>query len=103
MTEHALGKGRALYVGSMVEHALLKTLLERALAYAGLPISNLPDGLEKTRRGKFTCLINHSDRPMTVLAQGCMHSLLTGRRFLKEILLESGETEILAIEKTRET
>jgi beta-galactosidase len=71
ITSHAYGKGKAIYVGAHLEPADLGRVLSTLIGGAGVtnPIQ-APQGVEVTRRGKWTYLLNHNATPQTVQMGG---------------------------------
>ena len=84
MTEHELGKGKAVYYGSLLNLESARSLLRRYAREAGLhPIlANAPEQIEVTRRTKgateFCFLLNHGDTPAEVAVEDGYVDALTG-------------------------
>jgi len=83
ITEHRFGRGRALYVATRPEQALVNALVGRLLDDAGVAAPlDAPAGVEVTRReaaGRaYTFVLNHNDLPAHVALPAPMRDLLTG-------------------------
>lgn len=50
VTERAIGKGHAIYVGTRLDDCSMKRLYARALAYTDVPVKELPEGVERHTR-----------------------------------------------------
>lgn len=50
VTERAVGKGHAIYVGTRLDDCSMKRLYARALAYTDVPVQELPEGVERHTR-----------------------------------------------------
>jgi len=72
VTEHSVGKGRAVYYGSLFNLPAARCLLRRYAGEIGLKplLAGVPEAVEVTRRTKgateFYFLLNHSDAPVPV-------------------------------------
>jgi beta-galactosidase len=83
ITEHRCGQGRALYVATRPEPALLAALVARLLRDLGLAAPlDAPAGVEITRREgegrSYTFVLNHNPQPVRVALPQPMRDLLTG-------------------------
>ena len=72
VTRHAYGSGVAWYLGTRPEPALMRQLLDRVRAEAGVGpvLPGLPDEVQAVRRhgddGSYLLLLNHGPDPVTV-------------------------------------
>ena len=65
---HAVGAGTAWYLATTPDPATLAAVLGEAAAAAGVaPPADVPPGVEVVRRGDLLFVLNHTDRPATVL------------------------------------
>ncbi|GAB7051547.1 beta-galactosidase [Catenuloplanes indicus] len=78
VTRHRFGAGIAWYVGTIPDAAALAELTERFLADAGVPGTDLPEGVEAVRRGDLLFLLNHGDGTASVAFEGDAVDVLTG-------------------------
>ncbi|MBJ6123424.1 beta-galactosidase [Sphingomonas mollis] len=81
----AVGKGRITYVGALFDDAVMKGLIDRAMADAGIAREfAIPADVElMTRTGKdreIVILINHGREPRDVALPGAMTDILAGGR-----------------------
>ena len=85
VTEHRVGRGRAVYVGTRPEPAFLAALMRSLIADAGIqPLLEVPAGVEVTRRederGALLFVLNHGECMATVKLPRAYRDLLTGYR-----------------------
>lgn len=83
ITEHRLGTGRAYYVATRPEPALLAALVGRALDGAGVTAPlQAPAGVEVTRRegdGRaYTFVLNHTTKQVSLPLPARLYDMLTG-------------------------
>ena len=83
VTEHHFGKGRAIYVATRPEQALINSLVGGLLTGLGVaPPLEAPAGVEVTRREgegrSYTFVLNHSSATVEVLLPSAMRDLITG-------------------------
>jgi beta-galactosidase len=109
VTEHRIGRGRAVYVGTRPEPdfraALIRMLLDDAGIRAPLQV---PAGVEVTRRedqrGAFLFVLNHTDQPAAVRLPEPVQDLLTGSRHQAGLLeLQPRAVAILVAATARQT
>ncbi|WP_239676072.1 beta-galactosidase [Natronosporangium hydrolyticum] len=97
VTRHPVGDGAAWYVSTRLRGPELATVLARAYADAGVPVSPPPAGVELVRRvgeqDSYLVAINHSDRDATVAGQG--HELLTGADCAGQLFLPAGQVRVV--------
>jgi beta-galactosidase len=103
ITEHRLGRGRAIYVATHLELALVACLVGGLLDDLGITAPlQAPEGVEVTRREgdgrSYTFVLNHNLFSVNVLLPTTMRNLLTGARHEKEVLLPAREVAILVTE-----
>lgn len=71
VTRSAFGEGRAYYVGTAPDDAILRQILGEAMAFAGMTAENLPEGVELvTRRGAdrtVRFVLNHNEKAVSAL------------------------------------
>jgi beta-galactosidase len=100
ITEHSFGKGRALYVATRPEPALLAALLGVLLddLRIAAPLQ-APAGVEVTRREgdgrSYSFVLNHNTFPVRVSLPMAMRNLLTGETYENSIALQSKGVAIL--------
>ncbi len=68
VTRHAHGAGVAWYLATRPSPKLMRTLLDRACAGAGVEpvLPGLPEGVQAVRRGRYLFLLNHTHAEVTV-------------------------------------
>lgn len=68
---HEFGRGRAFYLGAMIDEAAMRGFAGRALAAAGVRDTvALPDGAQIVRRGDVCVVTNHTPEPVVVPLPG---------------------------------
>ncbi|MFG2820534.1 beta-galactosidase [Kitasatospora sp. NPDC048365] len=74
-------RGRAVYLATLPDPALLRRLLGGAAAAAGVrpEVEGLPDGVEAVRRGGLLFLLNHTGAAVRIASGAGRHEVLTGR------------------------
>lgn len=92
ITEHAFGKGRALYVATRPDAAYLDALLGRLEEQLALsPALHVPEGVEVTQRQgereTYTFLLNHLRTPQDITLAQPMRDMLTQQLYEQEIRL----------------
>jgi beta-galactosidase len=100
ITEHRFGKGRALYVATRPDPALLAALVARVLGDLGVTAPlDAPPGVEITRRegaGRgYTFVLNHQPHPVQIPLPQPMRDLLTGQTHAQAILVPPLDVAIL--------
>jgi beta-galactosidase len=100
ITEHRFGRGRALYVATRPEPALVANLLGALLDDLEIaPPLEAPEGVEVTRREadgrSYTFLLNHNVSPVHVPLPTPMRDLLTGKTYERVLMLPPHEVAIL--------
>ncbi|WP_433856782.1 beta-galactosidase [Streptomyces kronopolitis] len=82
VTRHAYGRGTAWYVGTRLDAALMRALLDDVRAAAGVApvLPGLPEGVQATVRegpgGRHVFLLNHGSRPVEVELPAPMRDVL---------------------------
>ena len=70
ITRNELGEGRAYYLGTTPDAAILEQVLGEAMTWAGLTVEHLPEGVELVTRssGERTVrfVLNHNETAVTV-------------------------------------
>ncbi|HEX6685454.1 MAG TPA: beta-galactosidase [Candidatus Limnocylindrales bacterium] len=68
ITRHELGNGVAWYLATRPEPELMRVILDRACADAGVRpvLPGLPAGVQAVKRGEYLILLNHGEREETV-------------------------------------
>jgi beta-galactosidase len=100
ITEHCFGQGRAYYVATRPEPALLHRLLGWLLAERGItaPLA-APDGVEIARRctatQEFVFVLNHHREAQTIGLPEPMSDLLTGQTYAQQLSLAGRGVAIL--------
>jgi beta-galactosidase len=100
ITEHRFGRGRALYVATCPEPALVTHLIGMLLDELGIaPPLEAPQGVEVTRREadgrSYTFVLNHNTVPVHVSLPAPMRDLLTGKTHEHSLILPPLEVAIL--------
>jgi len=73
------GKGKAYYMGSLLDPKAMKAFVAMALKDAGVvPLLDLPHGVQVVRRGRVWFLTNHTAKPVSIKIPGNMKALLGG-------------------------
>jgi beta-galactosidase len=100
ITEHRFGQGRALYVATRPDAALIAGLVAGLLADLGVtaPLDAAP-GVEVTRRERagrgYTFVLNHTPQPARIPLPAPMQDLLTGQTHTQSLLLAPLDVAIL--------
>jgi beta-galactosidase len=82
VTRHAYGQGTVWYVGTRLDAALMRALLDDVRAAAGVApvLPGLPEGVQATVRegpgGRYVFLLNHGSRTVEVELPAPMHDAL---------------------------
>jgi len=102
ITEHRFGRGRALYVATRPEPALMANLVGMLLDDLGIaPPLEAPQGVEVTRReadGRgYIFVLNHNTFPVHLSLPDPMRDLLTGTRYEQTLTLPPREVAILQV------
>ncbi len=83
ITMHRAGKGSAIYVGADLDAASLARVLAVFAAKAGVPHTEVPRGVERTRRRagntEWTFLLNHTAEAQRVALDKPMHDVVSGQ------------------------
>jgi beta-galactosidase len=100
ITEHRFGQGRALYVATRPDQALLAALVGRLLDDLGLPAPlDAPPGVEITRRAgagrDYIFVLNYNQQAARVPLPRPMRDLLTGQTHEQTLLLPPLDVAIL--------
>jgi beta-galactosidase len=104
ITEHRFGRGRALYVATCPEPALIANLMGMLLDDLGIaPPLEAPQGVEVTRReavghersGGYTFVLNHNTVAAHVSLPAPMRDILTGKTHEHSLMLPPLEVAIL--------
>ena len=100
ITENRYGEGRALYVATDVDDALLRDLLLTLCDEAGLGAPfDVPAALEVVQRSKdgrtYTLLLNHSDHEEALALPASYRDLLTGADLSGQITLAPKDVLVL--------
>lgn len=100
VTRNTVGAGAAWYLGAVLDEGLLASVLDEALADAGVTGAlrtpgTLPDGLEAVRRGPALFLLNHGHAPVTVSVPGDVVDLLTDASHAGSVTLAPGDASVL--------
>lgn len=100
ITENRFGRGRAIYVATRPEPALLKELLETLLGELAIaPPLETPAGVEVTRRSgsghRFTFILNHNASQVEVKLPEPSLELLSGKTCRGSLTLAPHEVAIL--------
>lgn len=102
ITERAHGRGRAFYVGTVLDGPGLDWILERACGMAGVHGRESPSGVEVVSRTdgerSWTVLLNHSGRAAEVSLDAPGVDVLTGRTVSGSISL--GPTDVAIVRST---
>jgi len=103
ITENRFGKGRAIYVATRPEAALVSALAGTLLGDLSITAPlQVPEGIEVTRRegdGRaYTFILNHNLSPVRVSLPTSMRNLLTGETHENSVLLPAREVAILVVE-----
>ncbi|MEN9935620.1 MAG: hypothetical protein RLZZ387_2199, partial [Chloroflexota bacterium] len=100
LTEHRFGSGRAYYLATRPEPALLERLMGHVAEAAGVhaPLAS-PEGVEVVQRrgegGTFTFVLNHRVEEQAVTLPAPMRDLLTGAAHQGELRLAGRGVAIL--------
>jgi beta-galactosidase len=100
ITEHRFGQGRALYVATRPDAALIAGLVAGLLADLGVTAPlDAPPGVEVTRRERagrgYTFVLNHTPQPARIPLPAPMQDLLTGQTHTQSLLLAPLDVAIL--------
>ena len=94
------GKGKVIYVGTMLESRFYMDLLRRACGWAGIDCGPaMPDGVDVTIRSKdrksFRFVLNFNDSEKSVPLAGTHRDLLTGKTFVESVSIPAFDLRIL--------
>ena len=82
VARHGYGRGHALYCGAQLSREGTDWLITTALATAGVPVTELPTGIERVRRtsdgAMYTFYLNHSQTVTSFEPEENSVELLTG-------------------------
>ena len=82
VARHGYGRGHALYCGTQLNREGTDWLITTALATAGVPVTELPTGIERVRRTfdgtMYTFYLNHSQTVVSFEPEKSSVELLTG-------------------------
>lgn len=103
ITEHELGRGRAIYVGTAPENDAVERLLGRECIRLGISAPlDVPSGVEVAQRWvrnrPQTWVLNHNPAPATVTLPAPMNDVMSGRLLEGEVPLERGQAMLLVPE-----
>ncbi|WP_051427174.1 beta-galactosidase [Arthrobacter sp. H20] len=97
VTRNHFGAGEAWYAGTVLDNAVLKDLLLRAAAAAGVQLPDAPSGLESvTRRGnghEYVFLINHTSEDRKHRVSGM--ELLTAEAVADVVVIPAGAVRVV--------
>lgn len=79
VTVNRFGKGKVYYIGCDLEADALKKLVRHISEDAGIPITDMPEGVEVLRRSRCTMIMNHNDFAVQTGIKG--RSILDGTDF----------------------
>jgi beta-galactosidase len=105
LAEHHLGQGRAYYLATRPEPALLHQLMEVLVFDLGItPALDVPDGVEVSRRcagsQEFTFVLNHGVEPRVIALREPMHDLLSGQSHERQIALAGRDVALLVVQSS---
>lgn len=100
VSAHQVGRGRALYVGTVGDDELVKVLTGWALALAGVePLLLTPPGVEVAARWKgdrrLLFVLNHDAQPHRVSLEGAYLDLVSGEHKAGNVSLPGREVMVL--------
>ena len=101
------GRGDITYLGALLDPQLMRGLLRRALAGAGVgsPMGPLPPNVEVMRRyggrREITILINHGATPRTIALPAAMRDVLHPGPEIRAVTLGAQGVAVLELAETR--
>lgn len=97
VTEHAYGKGKAIYVGVAADNAKMAKVIDDAVSYAG--VSRGPEVPERVSArwtdSKHLLVLNHSSEDKIINISG--KSILTGKKYDGKYILKANDADFIEI------